>query len=387
MIQRGDNLSISVELIDVANNKTLWGEQYERKMSDLLATQREIATAIADKLQVRLSGDDAKGVTKKYTNSNEAYQLYLKGRHFWSRRTSENIVKAIEHLKAATDLDPNFALAYVGLADCYIVAPQYSGMRSTESVPKARAYALKALEIDESIAEAHVSLGAVYDQSWQWAESEKSYKRALELNPNYATAHHWYSIYLRHQGRSDEALDHIRRAQELDPLSLAITAALGQALYHKGDANGAVEQFKKAVELDPSNPIGYMQLGAQLLLAGRVDEAEPLVKKAIETSNRSIESLRLLGIARAVGGKPGEAKAVIDEMEARRARGEATGTQIAVVYSVLGDNDKAFEVLEEDFKKNQGEMANTLFFPEYRSIRADPRFNELLVRMGLPRLK
>src|SRR2546421_2965264 len=228
--QRGDNLTISAELVDVRNNKLLWGEQYDRKTSELLATQRDIAREIVEKLKLKVSVNE-KGIAKHYTESNEAYQLYLKGRFYYNKRAAEGMQKSLEYFQQAIEKDPTFALAYSGLADTYdlLGTPDAGGMlRPNDAMPKAKAAALKALEIDESLAEPHVSLAHVkyyYDRDWPGAERE--FKRAIELNPNYPQAHHWYAIFLLWSGRADESLREIRRAQELDPLSLPINMTVG----------------------------------------------------------------------------------------------------------------------------------------------------------------
>src|SRR5262249_40834449 len=226
LMQRGDDLSISVQLIDARSNKLIWAEQYERKMSDLLATQREIAASIAQKLQLKLAGDE-KGITKKYTNSNEAYQSYLRGRFYWNKRTGESLKKSIEYFNQAIDRDPNFALAYSGLADSYVLFPRYAAGPSQEYFPKAKAAAKRAVEIDDTLAEAHTSLAYVlFNYDWNFAESNREFQRAIELNPNYPTAHEWYGETLRDMGRFDEAIAELKRAQELDPLSLVINSDL-----------------------------------------------------------------------------------------------------------------------------------------------------------------
>jgi TolB-like protein/Tfp pilus assembly protein PilF len=228
LVQRGENLTISVELIDVRNNKLLWGEQYERKMSELLATQREIATAITEKLQLKLSGDDAKGVTKKYTESNEAYQLYLKGRFYWNKRTVDGLRQAAEYYQHAIEKDPAFALAYSGLAETYGLFSNYSVAAPKDSMPQAKAAALKALELDDSLAEPHAALG-LYLSAYAWDQSaaEKELRRAIELKPNYATTYHWLGNVLSFAKRPDEAIVAARRAEELDPLSAIISADTG----------------------------------------------------------------------------------------------------------------------------------------------------------------
>src|SRR5687768_4820634 len=210
LTQRGDNLTISVDLIDVRNKKTLWGEQFERKMSDLLTTHSEISSAITNKLQVKLSGNDKTGMTKQYTSNNEAYQLYLQGRYFWGKRSSGNLKKATELLKAATQKDPNFALAYSGLADCYVVSYYYVGERPRELLQLAKIFAARAIQLDPTLAEPHATLAFA---SWLLDRdrdtAEKEFRRAIELNPNYPTVHHWYSRFLRGLGRQDEAFQEI----------------------------------------------------------------------------------------------------------------------------------------------------------------------------------
>jgi tetratricopeptide (TPR) repeat protein len=252
LVERGDNFTISVELIDARKNQVLWGEQFERKTSELLATQRDIATAISQKLQLKLSGDESKGLTKRYTNDNEAYQLYLKGRFYWNKRTGENVGKAIEQFQAAADKDPGFALAYAGLADCYAISSTYTRKRSSETLPLARANALRSIELDSSLAEPHASLGMVNHFEWKMNEAEAEFKRAIELNPNYATAHHWYSRFLRGQGRIDEAWKEITRASELDPLSMVMATNIAEQYTERGDLKAAADECQKMFELDPN---------------------------------------------------------------------------------------------------------------------------------------
>ena len=227
MIQRGDNLTISVDLVDVKNKKSLWGEQYERKMSDLLATQREIASAIAGKLQLKLSGDE-KGLNKRYTNNNEAYQLYLKGQYHYAKRTKTDLELGIEEFKQAIALDPNFALAFVGMSDCYYVMPSYSYMSGKDAIPQAKAAAQRALQIDPNLAEAHAAYAAALTfVDLNWDEAGRAYKRALELDPNVATIHYGYAInYLLPTKRLDEAISEVKRSLELEPLSIPMGANL-----------------------------------------------------------------------------------------------------------------------------------------------------------------
>jgi serine/threonine protein kinase/TolB-like protein/Tfp pilus assembly protein PilF len=387
ILQRGENLTISVELIDVRNNKLLWGDQYERKLSDLLATQREITAEITNKLQLKLSGEGEQRLAKKYTTSNEAYQLYLKGRFYWNKRNEENLRKAIEQFKAATDKDPNYALAYVGLADCYVLLPFYSSASATEVTPPAKAYAERALEIDDSLGEAHTSLGYVNRLLWNWPETEKELKRALELNPNYATAHKFYGNYLCDLGRFAEGLSAYKRAQELEPLSLIIYANLSENYLAKGDLNTAVEQCQRAIELDPNWYYVRLVLALVYLKQGRGAEALAEAEKSIELSKRLSGPLGVLGYVSAQTGKRSAAEAVVRELEGRYVTKQANGYDLARVYIGLGERDQAFAWLEKDFQSHNATLPNFLYIPPLDSLRDDPRFKDLARRIGLPELK
>ena len=386
LTQRGDNLTISVDLVDVRNKRTLWGEQFERKMSDLLSTQREIAAAIAEKLQVRLSGNDTKGITKPYTDSNEAYQLYLRGRFYWNKRTAENINKSIELLRSATEKDPSFALAYAGLADSYVVAPTYTGVRASETMPQAKAYAKKAIELDGTLAEPHSSLGyATWFFDWDKEAAEKEFGRAIELNPNYATAHHWYSRYLRGIGRLDEAFKEIKRAEELDPLSMVIINNVAEIYIDRGDLDSASKECQRMIELDPNFWAARQTLGIILIKQGRNTEALAAAEKSIELSNRSNAALALLGHVYAKSGRRSDAESVIKELEERYANRAADGRDLAVVYAGLDEKDKAFAWLEKAFQYHSFFLAALKLEPLLEPLRNDPRWDDLSRRIGLPR--
>jgi TolB-like protein/Flp pilus assembly protein TadD len=386
MVQRGDNLTISVDLVDVRNRKTLWGEQFERKMSDLLATQREIASAIAEKLQVKLTGENATGLTKRYTNDNEAYQAYLKGRYYWNRRTAENLKKAIEQFKIATDRDPNFALAYVGLADCYAVSHEYAGTPTSETIPPAKSYAERALAIDDQLAEPHATLGSVHNMLWEYADSEREYKRAIELNPNYATAYHWYSIFLKDVGRYDEAASVIKRAQELDPLSSVIAVNISRLYQLQNNHEASIQNSLKIIELDPNFAPAHEFLALSYSRQGRNAEAIAEAEKAAELSNRSGVALGDMGYVYALAGKRAEALAVIKELEDKYARREAIGQFIAGVYVGLGAKEKAYEWLEKDFAVRNGKLPEVRWQLPFESIRDEPQFKDILRRMGMPEM-
>jgi len=382
LMQRGDDLSISVQLIDARTNKLIWAEQYERKMSDLLATQREIAGAIVQKLQLKLAGDNTKAITKHYTESNEAYQLYLKGRFYWNKRDEENLRKAIEQFKAAAEKDPNFALAFVGLSDSYILLPFYSSTPGSEVLPTAKGYAERALALDDSLGEAHASLAYVQRLLWNWAEMERELRRALELNPNYATAHKYYGNYLANFGRLDEALVEYKKAQELDPLSLIIKANLAEVYLTKGDTDAAIEQSRQTIEIDP-NWFYIRQLSAVAYLKqGRTAEALADAEKSVELSKRQRSTLGYLGYIYAQIGKREEALKLAEELKGRFAKGEANGYDLARVYVGLGDKDQAFAWLEKDFESHNAIMPGYLYIAPLDSVRDDPRFKDLTRRIG-----
>jgi len=387
IVQRGDNLTISAELVDVRYNKLLWGEQYERKMSELLQTQREIAREIVDKLKLKVSGEE-KGLAKHYTESNEAYQLYLKGRFYWNKRTEEGMQKSLEYYHQAIEKDPNFALAYSGLADSYAllgVPEAGGGMPPNEILPKAKEAALKALEIDETLAEPHVSLAHVkyfYDRDFTTAERE--FKRAIELNSNYPEAHHWYAIYLSVVGRQREALAEIRRAQDLDPLSLPINMWLGRILSQSGQLDQAVEQLRKTVELDPNFMIAHHRLGLLYEEKGMYDEAISEFRQVLKLSSGNPLGVSALAHAYALAGKREEAQKNLDELLQLSKQRYVSPTSIAMIYAALGDKDQAFAWLEKANDVRDLNVVRLQVDPRYASLRSDSRFADLVRRIGIP---
>jgi TolB-like protein/Tfp pilus assembly protein PilF len=384
MMQRGDNLTISAALVDVRDNKQLWGEQYNRRVADALAVQQEISREISERLRTKLSGEEQKRLTRRDTSNPEAYAFYLKGRYYWNKRTADNLRKAMEQFQQAADKDPNYALAYVGLADCYGLLVEYAGASATESMSKSRAFAERALQLDDSLAEAHTSLGWSYYLAWRWDEAEKEFKRAIELNPNYPTAHQWYSLLLRDEGRFDQSVVEIKRAQELDPLSLIIGQNVAQDyLLLRGDVNSALEQVRRIIELDPSYPRGHEVLGWVYLKQGRNSEAIAELRKAVSSGNDR-RPLSSLGYGYAISGRRAEALSVLKELQAKYEQHEALGQDVAAVYAGLGDEDQAFLWLEKDFHDRTGTLSRIRWLLPFESLRSDPRYADLLRRMGLP---
>ena len=276
LVQRGDDLMISVELLDVRNNNLLWGEQYRRKMSELLATQREIAVEITNRLQLKLSGAGQAKLDKKYTESTEAYQLYLKGRFHWNKRTGESLKQAAQFFNQAIEKDPNYALAYSGLAESYVLFPSYNVAMPLESMPKAKAAALRAIALDDSMAETHTALGIYYSNfAWNPPASEKEFRRAIELNPNYAAAYQQFGIEcLSATGRFDEAIAASLRAEEIDPVSPIISADFGAVFFKARRFDEAITQLNRAIALDPNFFVSRWYLG-------QVHHAEGQYAKAI----------------------------------------------------------------------------------------------------------
>jgi TolB-like protein/Tfp pilus assembly protein PilF len=382
--QRGDQLTLSLELIDVAHNRVIWSEQYNRKQDDIVSLQTEIARDVSTKLKTRLSGAEEQSLAKTSTVNPEAYQLYLKGRYYWNKRTAENIRKAMAQFQQAADIDPNYALAYSGLADCYVVLGDYTGAPETDTVPKAQAYAKRALALDGSLVEAQASLAFSYQQVWQWAEAEREYKRAIELDPNYATAHHWYNVLLMETGRFNEGLAEIKRAQELDPLSPIIGYQLALTHLAEGNFGAAIEQSKRIIDLDPNFPRAHESLGLAYLKQNRYDEAIAEFQKAADLSPNDRLTLRDLGYGYAVAQKRKEALAVLTRLKSNYEKGEAYPQDVAAVYVGLGEMDQAFAWLNKSLETRTGRLLRIGYHIPFEAVRRDPRYAEIRRRMGLP---
>ena len=383
LTQRGDDLTIGVELTDARTNKLIWAEQYARKMSDLLATQREIANTVTQKLQLKLSGSET-GLTKQYTNNNEAYQLYLKGRFYWAKRTPEAMKTAIEQFKAASEKDPGFALAYVGLADSYLVAIYNTRGSEKEQISTGKAYALKALEIDPSLAEAHASLGLASTYLWDWAEAEKYLRRSIEINPSYPSARHWYSRRLRAEGRSEEGFEQIRLAREADELSAVISNNVAESLAETGDLKGAIEECRRGLGIAPTWFV-YRTLAYSHFLLGQNEEALAGARKAGEAAGSTGPRVRQVeGYIQGAMGNRDEAMRIAGELEREFVKGQADGRDVAVVYAGLGENDKVFEWLEKDFQKRSTSLVELRMEVPFIPLRGDARFKDLLRRIGFP---
>ncbi|HEY9286063.1 MAG TPA: tetratricopeptide repeat protein, partial [Pyrinomonadaceae bacterium] len=379
VMQRGGNLVISTELLDVRENEQLWGEQYNEKVSDLLAVQRAIATEISGKLRRRLTGADESRVGKHYTDSPEAYQLYLKGRFHWNKRTRESLEKSVEYLNQAIEQDPNYALAYAGLADTWFSRGWYRYVVPKDAYERARAAAARALEIDQNLAEGHAILAAIKTAyEWDWQGAEREFRLAIQLNPNYATAHQRYSLFLPISGRFDEAVGEAKRARELDPLSLPINENVGDILYLARRYPEAEEQLRKTLELDPEYDVARGTLAKVYEAQGRYDEALGL-RLASARAETAAEIRRIF----AASGIRGVWRHWLDQRLERAKREYVSPADIALYYARLGERDEAFAWLEKAMQERSILFNYLAADARFDNLRADPRFPELLARVGL----
>ncbi len=383
--QRGDDLSISVQLIDVRTKKLIWAEQYDRKMADLLATQREIATTITQKLELKLSGNET-SISKKYTDNNEAYQLYLRGRHSFAKRTKEEMLRAIEYFKQAVKLDPKFALAYARLSEVYGTMPAYPYLTPREAFPEAKAAAEKALEIDPTLSEAYTFLAyaqVIYD--WNWAEGERSFKRALELDPNNFSAHFRYGqIYLLPTGRIDEAMSEIKQGLKAEPLDVNMGVTVAWADLIRGQNEEALVEARKIHDLEPNHLLSVWMLASVLTEMGRYDESIALCEKWLQNDPNSQMAIRDAGFAYAKAGRRDKAEEMIARYRELAKTQWVPTARIAAIYGALGEKDKAFAELEMAFEARDWEMHRLSVELYMRPLRDDPRFKAMLKRMNLP---
>jgi eukaryotic-like serine/threonine-protein kinase len=386
IVQRGDQLIISSELIDARSNRNLWGDQYDRKVSDALSVQQEITGAISAKLRERLSGETQKQVAKGGTSDPEAYQLYLKGLYYWEKRTPETLDKAKDYFSQAIERDPAYAMAYVGLANYYVAAPDYGPIPENVAAPKAKAAAEKALAIDLSSAEAHAALGGSLWSLFDFSAAETEFKRALEINPNLAHAHHWYGLFLSWEARHSEALAHLRRAIELDPLNLQYQSNFGQVLANAGQTDVAVEQLKKTLEMDPNFAYAHVELRNIYRDVGKFDLSLEEWKKAATLDNDREEITIAAGAAEAYA-KSGTKAAIAREIELKKdlaKRRYVDPTEIAYLYALLGDKEQTFAWLDKARAEKAAGLEPVKIVHALEQWHSDPRYVALLKELGLP---
>jgi eukaryotic-like serine/threonine-protein kinase len=386
MTKRGDSLSVRTELVDVHDNRRLWGANYpNRQLSDLLQVQEEISQRISENLRLRFSGIDQQLLAKRETRNSEAYQLYLQGRFYWNKYTEEGFRKGIQYFKQAVDKDPNYALAYSGLADAYSLLGELAVTPPKDSFPQARAYAEKALALDETLADAHLSLGMVkllYE--WDWPGAEKELRRAKELDPNNPQIYHFYGHYLQSVGRMEEAINETKRALELDPTSLVINAELGWAYYCARRYDQAIAQDHKTLELDPNFVYASWVISQSYAQTERYQESLAELKRARTIDVSWSYLIAELGYAYAASGERSEAERIIEQLKERAAREYIDAILIAYIYVGLGQKDQAFAWLEKAYQERSGLMPWLKGEPKWDPLRGDARFADLLRRIGLP---
>ena len=381
---RGGELSISGELVDARDGTHLWGDHYERKLSDLQSLQGELAQDMASALRLQLSGEEKTRFGQGYTRNAEAYQLYLKGRYFWNKRTTEGMKKGLESFEQAIRLDPDYAAAYVGLADCYGVLSQVGDFSPNDVMPKAKAAALDALRIDETIAEAHASLAMIdelYD--WNWKSADTEFKRAIELNPNYATAHHWYAMYLSAMGRNNEALAEIRRAEALDPVSLITDTNEGWILFCARQYDQAINKLQATIEMDPNFANAHYKLALVYEIKGMYKEAveEHLKSKAL--SGDISENMEKLKAAYVTSGSKGYYREELRQLKDTSTRGYVLPKYFVLTELQLGNTEETLKWLEAAYKERTEPLAYLRVDPRFDSLRSDARFEDLLRRVNL----
>ncbi len=380
----GNRLRITAQLINIIGDYHLWSEKYDRDMEDIFAIQDDISQAIVTKLKIKLIGDERALLTKRYTENLKAYHLYLKGRHFWNKRTKQSLKQSIGYFQQAIKIDPDYALAYAGLADAYNILGSYEMLPPLEAYPKAKEAAMKALEIDDKLAEAYTSIARVKNRfDWDWSGSEEHFKKAIELNSSYAMGHSWYSILLRSLGRFDEALTIINKALEIDPLSLPINTTIGSIFYFAQNYDQAIMQCKKALELDSNFTWAHAVLASAYLQKSLFKEAIAEFKKAVSLSRASTWYVAELAHAYAVKGDKNKALNTLDELLEQSKKDYVPVAEIAMIYTGLNNKEKAIEWLEKAFIERSDKLVNLKVEPRLANLRSEPNFKALLKKMGL----
>src|ERR1700723_111436 len=385
VLRSGDKVRITAQLIEAATDKHLWSQSYAGELRDTLALQNRVASAIADQIRINLTPREQAALKNVKVVNPEAYESYLKGRYFWNKRTADGLKAALAYFKQAIEEDPKYAQAYSGLADTYALLGdwQYAVMTPKEAFPQAKAAAIKALELDSTLGEAHNSLAFVLDGfDWDFDAASKEFHRALELNPGYATAHHWYAWHLSLLGRFDESITEMRKAENLDPLSLIINADLAELLGLAQSYDESIRQSRKTIEMDPNFALAHNQLAQAYLQKHMYDEAVAELQKAVRLSGNSPTCIANLARAYVASSKRSDALALLSDLKKRSNPGYSNAAEIAMIYAALGDADQAMTWLEEGYEErfNPG----VLLRPGFDPLRTDSRFQNFLDPGGLP---
>jgi TolB-like protein/DNA-binding winged helix-turn-helix (wHTH) protein/Flp pilus assembly protein TadD len=386
VLRSGGQVRITAQLIEASTDKHLWSQSYEGELRDTLALQNRVARAIADQIRVSLTPQEQSSLNNVKVVNPEAYESYLKGRYFWNKRTAEGLKVALAYFKQAIEEDPKYAQAYSGLADTYALLGdwQYAVMSPKDAFPKAKAAAIKALELDSTLGEAHNSLAFVLDGfDWDFESAGKEFQRAIELNPGYATAHHWYAWHLSLLGRYDLAIAEMKKAENLDPLSLIINADLAEMLGLAHSYDESIRQSRKTIEMDSNFALAHNQLAQAYFGKHNYDDAVAELQEAVKLSGGSPQCVANLARAYAVSGRREEAEKLLSDLKERSRTGYSAASEIAMIYASLGDANEAMIWLEKGYEErfNPG----VLLRPGFDPLRSDPRFQSLLLRVGLPK--
>jgi TolB-like protein/DNA-binding winged helix-turn-helix (wHTH) protein/Flp pilus assembly protein TadD len=385
VLRVGDRVRITAQLIQVPADRHLWAESYEGNLSDTLALQNNVAQAIAERIRIEVTPQEQAALKSVKTIDPATYEDYLKGRYFWSKRTADGLKKAVDYYNLAIAREPNYAAAYSGLADTYALLGdwQYAVMPTKEAVPRAKAAALKALELDDTLSEAHNSLGFCLDGfDWNFDAADREFRRAIELNPGYASAHHWYAWHVALLGRNDDALTEMKKAASLDPLSLNINSDLAELLLIAHFPDESIQQSRKTIDMDPAFSAAHNQLGQGYLAKHMYAEAIAELQKAIQLSGGSPIFTANLARAYVAANRKADAVELLNDLKRSSVPGYPLAAEIAMVYTALGDKDHAMTWLEKGYEErfNPGVLLRSCFDP----IRSDPRFKDLVRRIGLP---
>ena len=385
VLRSGDRVRITAQLIQVSAERHLWAESYEGDLRDALTLQSQVSHAVAEQIRINLNPQERAALKSKKAVDPEAYEAYLKGRYFWNKRTANGLRTAVAYFEQAIDQDPNYAPAYSGLADSYALMGdwQYGVMPPRVAFPRAKAAAVKALELDNTLGDAHTSLAFCFDLfDWDWNSAEKEFKRAIELNPGYATAHHWYSWHLIVLGRTSDAITEMRKAASLDPLSLIISADLAEILLVARLYDESIQQSRKTIDMDSNFAVAHYQLGQAYLQKRMYSEAIAELQKATELSGADTTFTSNLAYAYAASGRRSEAIKMLEEFKNRRNHDFSNASEIALIYTGLGEKDQALTWLEKAYEEHFN--PSILVRPAFDPLRSDKRFQDLLRRIGLP---
>jgi eukaryotic-like serine/threonine-protein kinase len=383
LLKRGDTLIIKLELVDTYDGSHLWGEQYVREATDILTLEQEVSTEISEQLRFKLTSAQRKSLAKRSTENSDAYQLYLKGRYHWNRRTEAGIRRSIDYFEKAIALDPTYALAYAGLADSYNLLGSYAAKPSATLFLRAKATALKALSLDDKLAEAHASLAAVkLWREFDWEGGERGFRKAIELNPSYSTAHLWLALYLAGMERMDEAFLEIKFALELDPLSRVVNLNLARILYFARRYDESITQCLKTIEMFPDYLIAHRRLGMTYGAKGMPEEAVAEFKKALKLSEKDSETMSAMAYVYALAGRTDEAREILNHLKVLAREDYVSPYSLARVHIGLGQIDEAFAELERTYQERHGILTYVKVEPMFDSIRSDARYTDLLRRLG-----